>query len=128
MPAPSRGQADARPQPDAGDRARKSRLSRQGRWWRELLFADEDQVRKAQRDPVAPARRSPAALHKAATHTLDDGTPAHSFRTLLEAFSTLVRNTCRTPAPAKGSASFELLTMPNALQRRALELIDQISV
>jgi len=96
--------------------------------WRELLFADEDQQRKAHRDPVAPAQRSPAALRKAATHTLDDGTPAHSLRTLLQELSTLVRNTCRTPAPAKGSASFELLTMPNALQRRALELIDQITV
>jgi hypothetical protein len=59
---------------------------------------------------------------------LQDGTPAHSFRTLLEELSTLVRNTCRTSAPAQGSATFELLTIPNALQRRALELIDQVTV
>jgi hypothetical protein len=36
--------------------------------WRPLLFADEDQVAKATRDPVTPAKRSAAALDKAATH------------------------------------------------------------
>ena len=44
--------------------------------WRELVFADTDQQAKATREPVAPARRSRAALVKAARHTLDDGTPA----------------------------------------------------
>jgi hypothetical protein len=96
--------------------------------WRELLFADEDQAAKAHRDPVAPAERSAAALHKAATHTLADGTPAHSLRTLLEELSTLVRNTCCTPGSTTPSATFELLTTPTPLQRRAFELINQISV
>ena len=50
--------------------------------WRELMFADTDQQAKATRDPVAPAKRSKAALAKAARHTLDDGTPVHSFSTL----------------------------------------------
>src|SRR6266705_3405103 len=45
--------------------------------WRELMFADTDNQAKATRDPVAPDRRSQAALAKAARHTLDDGTPAH---------------------------------------------------
>ena len=31
-------------------------------------------------------------------HTLDDGTPAHSFATLLAELATIVRNTCRTPS------------------------------
>src|SRR5262249_6315707 len=35
--------------------------------WAELLFADEDQDAKATRDPVAPARRSPAAEKKASS-------------------------------------------------------------
>jgi hypothetical protein len=96
--------------------------------WRELLFIDEEQDAKAHRDPVAPAERSDAALHKAATHTLPDGTPVHSFRTLLEELSTLVRNTCRTPASTDPSATFELLTTPTPLQRRAFELIDQIAM
>ena len=33
--------------------------------WRELMFADTDQLAKATRDPVAPAQRSKAALAKA---------------------------------------------------------------
>ncbi len=96
--------------------------------WRPLLFADEDQVAKATRDPVAPAQRSEDAMQKVLTHTLPDGTPAHSFRTLLEELSTIVRNTCRAPGPVKHSATFELLTTPTPLQRRALALIDQIIV
>jgi hypothetical protein len=96
--------------------------------WRAVLFADEDQAAKTRRDPVAPAQRSAAALEKIATHSLADGTPAHSFRTLLEELSTLVRNTCRTPGPADHSPTFDLLTTPTPLQRRAFELIDQITV
>jgi hypothetical protein len=94
--------------------------------WRELMFADSDQQAKATRDPVAPAKRSAAAQAKAATHMLDDGTPAHSFASLLAELSTLVRNTCRTPAAGPDAPTFEVLTTPNAKQERALELIDQI--
>jgi hypothetical protein len=47
-------------------------------------------------DPVAPAKRSEAALQKVLTHTLPDGTPAHSLRTLLKDLGTIVRNTCVT--------------------------------
>ncbi len=96
--------------------------------WRPLLFADEDQAAKAHRDPVAPAERSEEALQKVITHTLPDGTPAHSFRTLLEDLSSIVRNTCRTPGPVERSGTFDLLTTPTRPQRRALELIDKITV
>jgi transposase len=51
--------------------------------WRELLFADEDQAAKRTRDPVAPAKRSEAALAKVATRQLNDGVPVHSFATLM---------------------------------------------
>jgi transposase len=51
--------------------------------WRPLLFADEEQAAKAQRDPVAPARRSASALRKVSNRTLDDGTCVHSFHSLL---------------------------------------------
>ena len=44
--------------------------------WRPLLFADEDQQAKAKRDPVAPAKRSEAAMRKIQTKKLDDGSPA----------------------------------------------------
>jgi hypothetical protein len=96
--------------------------------WRELMFADPDQQAKATRDPVAPAKRSEAALAKVASHTLDDGTPAHSFATLLAELATIVRNTCRTPGAGADAPTFELLTTPNPKQQRALELIDKIRV
>jgi len=96
--------------------------------WRELMFADTDQKAKATRDPVAPAKRSPAALAKVAAHTLADGTPAHSFATLLAELATLVRNTCRTPHKGHDAPTFELLTTPTPNQQRALELIQQIPV
>ena len=94
--------------------------------WRELMFADTEAQAKAARDPVAPAKRSKKALAKVASHTLDDGTPAHSFSTLLAELATIVRNTCRTPHAAPNTPSFEVLTTPNAKQQRALELIKQI--
>jgi transposase len=94
--------------------------------WRELLFADTDQQAKASRDPVAPAKRSKAALAKVARHALDDGTPAHSFSTLLAELATIVRNTCRAPQAAPEAPTFELTTTPNEKQKRALNLIEQI--
>ena len=96
--------------------------------WRELMFADTDQQAKATRDPVAPAVRSAAALTKLARLTLDDGTPAHSFCTLMAELATIVRNTCRTPQAAPGAPTFEVITSPNAKQQRALELLRLIKV
>ena len=96
--------------------------------WRELMFADTDQQAKATRDPVAPAVRSAAALTKLARLTLDDGTPAHSFCTLMAELATVVRNTCRTPQAAPGAPTFEVITSPNAKQQRALELLRLIKV
>jgi transposase len=94
--------------------------------WRELLFADPEQQAKAMRDPVAPAKRSQAALDKVASRQLDDGTPVHSFRTLLDALSGIVRNTCRAPGAAAEEPTFEVVTTATAQQRRALDLIAQI--
>ncbi len=96
--------------------------------WRELMFADEDQGAKASQDPVAPARRSPAAEAKASSHTLEDGTTAHSFSTLLAALSTIVRNTCRARQIEHDAPTFAITTLANAKQQRALELIRQITV
>lgn len=96
--------------------------------WRELLFADTDQAAKATRDPVAPAQRSAAAERKASTRTLEDGTPAHSFATLMDELSTIVRNTCRTPHAGPDTHTFEVVTTANPKQRRAFELIKSIQV
>ena len=96
--------------------------------WRELMFADEDQEAKQQRDPVAPAVRSAAAQRKAHTRILADGNPAHSFRTLIEDLATIVRNTCRTPNAAPDTQTFEVITTPNTKQQRALDLIEHIQL
>ncbi len=96
--------------------------------WRELMFADTDLQAKARRDPVAPAVRSKAALSKVAGHTLEDGTPAHSFSTLMAELATIVRNTCRAPHAGPDAPTFEVLTTPSAKQQRALELIRQMHV
>jgi Transposase DDE domain len=94
--------------------------------WRPLLFADEDLEAKANRDPVAPARRSDAAIEKVETKSLPDGTPAHSFRTLLEQLSTIVRNTCRAPG-APTAPTFTVVTTPTAEQQRAISLLEKIA-
>jgi transposase len=94
--------------------------------WAPLLFADTDQATKATRDPVAPARRSDAALDKVARRALDDSTPVHSFSTLMADLATIVRNTCRPPSTGPEAPTFDVVTTPNAQQRRALELIQQI--
>jgi len=96
--------------------------------WRPLLFADEDRNAKAKRDPVAPAKRSEEALRKAATHTLEDGTPAHSFRTLLKELACIVRNICHRVGADPSEPTFLMTTTPNPRQARALALLDAIRV
>ena len=96
--------------------------------WRELMFADTDQAAKATRDPVAPAKRSTPAQDKAATHRLDDGTPAHSFSTLLAELAGIVRNTCRSPQAGPDAPTFQLVTTPNTKQRHAFERLQKIQL
>ena len=96
--------------------------------WRELLFVDEDQAAKATRDPVAPAQRSAGALRKAQVRVLEDGSPVHSFRTLLSDLGTIVRNQCRVPGADANAPPLEITTTPNAQQKRAYELLDTITV
>jgi len=96
--------------------------------WRPLLFADEDLDAKATRDPVAPAARSEAALRKVHGKVLDDGTPVHSFRTLLTELSGLVRNICRRQEAAADESTFTILTTPTATQQRAYDLLETITV
>lgn len=96
--------------------------------WRELMFADTEQQAKTTRDPVAPAQRSESAQHKASTHHLPSGEHAHSWSTLMQELSTLVRNTCRAPSAGPDAPSFELLTKANPTQQRALQLIQNIEL
>jgi transposase len=94
--------------------------------WAPLMFTDEDQAAKLVREPVAPATRSDAAMKKVASLTLEDGSPTHSFQTLMAQLQTIVRNTCRTPGGAADAPTFEIITTPNHTQTRALDLINQI--
>ena len=96
--------------------------------WRPLLFCDEDQQAKATRDPVAPAKRSKAALRKVHSKTLDDGSEVHSFQTLLKLLSGIVRNVCRVPGAGPDDPTFEVVTTPNAKQQRAYDLLATIEV
>jgi len=94
--------------------------------WAPLMFADPDQAAKATRDPVAAAVRSELALEKLASRKVDDGSPAHSFSTLMSELGSIVRNTCRTPSAGPDAPTFDIVTTPNPTQRHALDLIKQI--
>ena len=97
--------------------------------WAPLTFKDEvdtDDARHA--DPVAPARRSQAALAKVHTRALPDGTPAMSFTRLLAHLATIVRNTMRPRSARPGEATFTLTTRPTPKQQQALDRIAAITV
>jgi hypothetical protein len=96
--------------------------------WRPLLFADEDQAAKLTRDPVAPAQRSAGALRKVHAKVLDDGTPVHSFQTLLKALSAIVRNVCRRRGAGPTEPTIEIVTTPIPPQQRAYDLLNTITV
>jgi hypothetical protein len=90
------------------------------RAWAPLLFRDE--ARPELDDPVAPAQRSAGALAKAHSGRLPDGTPAHSFATLLAELATLTRNHV-VPVGAPDAAAFDIVAIPTPLQARALSLL-----
>jgi transposase len=96
--------------------------------WRPLLFADEEQEAKKHRDPVAPAKRSEAALQKIHSKQLVDGTAAQSFHTLLKSMSQIVRNECRTPDADPQGPTFTIVTTPTPKQQRAYQLLETIKL
>jgi hypothetical protein len=85
--------------------------------WVELTYQDEQPPDRP--DPVAKARRSPAADHKAQTKHTTSGQPAHTFRSLLGELALQTRNTIRLPGT---DATFDKLTEPTPLQAHALTL------
>jgi hypothetical protein len=87
--------------------------------WAPLTFTDEQ--RPDPLDPVAPAQRSHAADHKAATKTTTDDLPARSFTSLLAHLATLTRNHLRVAG--NDTSGFDLLAVPTPTGRRAFELI-----
>jgi hypothetical protein len=97
--------------------------------WAPLTFKDQADTEPARlADPVAPAKRSRAALAKVHTRTLADGTPAMSFTRLLAHLATVVRNTVRPRSARPGEATFTLTTRPDPKQQQALDLIAAIAM
>jgi hypothetical protein len=87
-----------------------------------MLFKDDDPAAgpAARPSPVAPARRSPAALAKIATKVTADDAPAHSFATLLADLATIAAKHIQ---PTAGLLAFTLITTPTQVQRQPLELL-----
>ena len=85
-----------------------------------MLFDDSDPAAgEALRSSiVAPAQRSPQAERKARTKRTTDGTPVHSFHTLLQDLRTIALNKVTV-----GSATFTMTTTPTSLQQQALDLL-----
>ena len=94
--------------------------------WASLIFADEVDDSN-ERDPVAPSRPSPQARRKASTKRADDGTPLHSFQSLLSSLATIVRNQCCRRGAGRREPRFELTTQPDKHQQRAFKLLSTIS-
>jgi Transposase DDE domain len=84
--------------------------------WAPLTYADEHPPARA--NPVAPARRSPAASAKAAAKTGPGNQPLRSFRGLIDHLATLTRDTIRV-----NGQPVDKLTVPTPDQRRAFDLI-----
>jgi hypothetical protein len=88
-----------------------------------VLFDDHEReaAEEARRSIVAPAQRSDAAQAKAATKTVEDGSPVHSFQTLLADLGTIVRN--RMHLEGDDESAFEITTTPTPVQSRVLDLL-----
>jgi hypothetical protein len=84
-----------------------------------MLYTDDTPL--APTDPVAPARRSPAANKKASSHRTPDGLPAYDLTDLIAELGTVCRNHLRIGERAH---TFPRLTTPNTLQANALALLD----
>ena len=97
--------------------------------WAPLTFKDEADVDMSrERDPVAPAKRSKAALDKVHTRRLADGSRPMSFGRLLEHLGTIARNTMRPKTAKPGEATFTITTRPTPKQQQALDLLATITV
>jgi len=87
-----------------------------------LLLTDEDRAagEATRNGPVAPAKRSPAALKKIARKQNAAGEPARAFGSILADLATLTRNRVRV---SPGAPEIDVLATPTALQARAFGLL-----
>lgn len=88
-----------------------------------MLFDDEELelLAKVRANPVAKAQRSASARRKDGAKHQDDGTPVHSFRTLLKDLATIAYNVTHTSL--NPSAKIVITTRPTPLQEKAFQLL-----
>jgi hypothetical protein len=88
-----------------------------------MLFDDEyiDEASATRASPVAKALRSEHAKAKDASKSATDGSPLHSFRTLLQDLGTLSYNITHTHLNPE--AKIVTTTRPTPLQAKAFKLL-----
>ena len=89
-----------------------------------MLFDDEfiEQTQAARASPVNKALRSDHAKAKDASKRADDGSPLHSFRTLLHDLGTVAYNI--TSTSLNPNAKILITTRPTPIQAKAFKLLD----
>ena len=88
-----------------------------------MLFDDEhlDEASASRASPVVKAVRSEHAKAKDASKLAEDGTPLHSFKTLLKYLGTLTYNVARTAA--NPNATIIITSRPTPIQDKAFKLL-----
>jgi hypothetical protein len=84
-----------------------------------VLYTDDTPL--APTDPVAPAKRSPAANKKTQTHHTPDGLPAYDLPDLIAELGTVCRNHLHL---TNHQHTFPRLTTTNTIQTKALDLLN----
>jgi transposase len=89
-----------------------------------MLFDDEfiEQTQAARASPVNKALRSDHAKAKDASKRADDGSPLHSFRTLLQDLGTVAYNV--TTTSLNPNAKIVITTRPTPTQAKAFKLLN----
>lgn len=88
-----------------------------------MLFDDhvKASAQEARESVVQKAQRSEAAKRKAESKRTEDGFPVESFQGMLSTLGTIVKNWLRPRETA--DEPFSMITTPNPLQRKALDLL-----
>jgi hypothetical protein len=88
-----------------------------------ILYEDEEAEKlRTSRDPVLPAKPSSSAKTKKKTHLTPDGLTVHSFDTLLDKLSCLVRDHCQFQIGDQ-SVTHVKHTVPDEVQAKAFDLL-----
>ena len=92
------------------------------------MFADEQRDPNNMRDPVPQPLTTKQWRARAATHRPGNGPAVQGFCTLIEQLVNVVGNSCRTHGSGTTARSFRIVTSPLPTQRRATELLQNITV